>query len=377
MQEDFGRRDDVQPVLRRWWWVPVLVLGVLLLTAWFLAGMVQADARALAAEAAGIDEDRVEMVDGLNVYLTGFADEASRDEAVAAVDALDSSWEVVGFVGDEAAPGALQSAGTAAATTESSPEADNDSAGNAGTGADEAPSASMAAVELDIAPNGEVVISGTVADEARRVVIVAELIERAGAENVTDDLVVDPAAVIAAGGSLTARGVANNDAQADAWVEGSTAAAQSAGLDFIDEVTVAAADDSATDDAVEGADGTRVEDELNALFELDPIEFDYNEATIRPGSNTTLDAAASVITSNPDVGAFRVVGHTDSDGDAADNLRLSQARADAVVTYLVDLGVDPARLQGEGRGETELKVEPEQTIDDKQRNRRIEWELVE
>ena len=72
-----------------------------------------------------------------------------------------------------------------------------------------------------------------------------------------------------------------------------------------------------------------------------------------------------------------MVGHTDSDGGDDFNLELSQNRAQAVVDYLVNVReVDPDRLEAEGRGETELKVEPESTPEDKQRNRRIEWELI-
>jgi flagellar motor protein MotB len=48
-----------------------------------------------------------------------------------------------------------------------------------------------------------------------------------------------------------------------------------------------------------------------------------------------------------------------------------------VVDYLVTVGgVDADRLEVDGRGETDLKVEPELTAEDKQRNRRIEWELL-
>ncbi len=373
----------MQAMLRRWWWVPVVLLGMLLLKAWLVGDMVQSDARALAADAAGIDETRVEMVDGLNVRLTGFADEESRDAAVAAVEDLDSSWEVVGLVG-------------------------SGDAGRAGDGAID-----TADVELDIAANGEVVIRGTVADEARRSVIVAEIEDRAGSENVTDELVVDSALVAPSGGRLTVMGEANNERQRNAWVDGSSAAALAAGLDFVDLTTVAstgddpadgdtAADDPADgdttgDDPAEGdtADGAgeagdagdasddaatdaAVEDALNDLFDLEPIEFDYNAATIRPESIPTLDRAASTIDANPGAGPFRIVGHTDSDGNADDNLRLSQARADAVVAHLVDVGgVDPSLLVAEGRGETELRVDPERTSNDKQRNRRIAWERVE
>ena len=120
-----------------------------------------------------------------------------------------------------------------------------------------------------------------------------------------------------------------------------------------------------------------VEQSLNELFTLEPIEFDVNQATIRSRSEPTLAAAAELINANPDVGPLRVVGHTDSDGEAAANQQLSEARAQAVVDHLVTVGgVSADRLQAEGRGESELLVDPEVTPEDKQRNRRIAWELV-
>ncbi|MDH4279039.1 MAG: OmpA family protein, partial [Acidimicrobiia bacterium] len=94
-------------------------------------------------------------------------------------------------------------------------------------------------------------------------------------------------------------------------------------------------------------------------------------------SEPTLAAAAELINANPDVGRLRVIGHTDSDGSARANQQLSEARAQAVVDYLVaNGGVDADRLEAEGRGASELLVDPEVTPEDKQRNRRIEWELL-
>jgi outer membrane protein OmpA-like peptidoglycan-associated protein len=117
-----------------------------------------------------------------------------------------------------------------------------------------------------------------------------------------------------------------------------------------------------------------VEDRLNQLFKLSPIEFDVNRATIRTTSRATLDEAASIIKSNPQAGNLMIIGHTDSDGSASSNLSLSQRRADAVKTYLVtQRGVNAGRLMTDGKGESQLLISPENSRADKQRNRRIEW----
>jgi outer membrane protein OmpA-like peptidoglycan-associated protein len=65
-------------------------------------------------------------------------------------------------------------------------------------------------------------------------------------------------------------------------------------------------------------------------------------------------------------------GHTDSDGDAARNLSLSQARADAVKAIITNSGVDASRLTGKGYGATK-PVDVNATPECKANNRRVEF----
>ncbi|MBT0962012.1 OmpA family protein [Denitromonas iodatirespirans] len=72
----------------------------------------------------------------------------------------------------------------------------------------------------------------------------------------------------------------------------------------------------------------------------------------------------------------RIVGHTDSTGREGYNMQLSRARAKAVRTALIDRsGVAPARLDAEGRGESE-PVADNDTAEGRARNRRVELFLT-
>jgi outer membrane protein OmpA-like peptidoglycan-associated protein len=101
------------------------------------------------------------------------------------------------------------------------------------------------------------------------------------------------------------------------------------------------------------------------------INFDVNKATIKPESMGAINGIVQILKDNPDI-KFEIDGHTDSDGDAASNLKLSQARADAVRTQLVSLGIDAGRLTTKGFGASK-PIADNTTPEGKANNRRVEF----
>ena len=71
-------------------------------------------------------------------------------------------------------------------------------------------------------------------------------------------------------------------------------------------------------------------------------------------------------------GKLIIEGHTSSDGNDQYNLKLSQKRAEAVVRYLIKLGVDESRLEAVGKGETKPRYDNNSPIG-RAKNRRVEF----
>jgi len=102
------------------------------------------------------------------------------------------------------------------------------------------------------------------------------------------------------------------------------------------------------------------------------IYFDVNKDVVKPESNGTLSDIAQTLKENPTV-SIKIVGHTDSDGNDAQNLDLSKRRAASVKNVLVtQFGIDGSHIQTDGKGETE-PIAPNTTSEDKAKNRRVEF----
>ena len=118
-----------------------------------------------------------------------------------------------------------------------------------------------------------------------------------------------------------------------------------------------------------------VNDRLNDLFELAPIQFATSSPQILEASFPTLDSAADILATAPEGTSLEVQGYTDLAGSESKNLTLSQQRADAVVAYLTNKGIPADLLQAKGYGETD-QFEPGDLAENYEANRRVRFELL-
>ena len=114
--------------------------------------------------------------------------------------------------------------------------------------------------------------------------------------------------------------------------------------------------------------------------QVEDIEKNFNAAQFEQGKADLTDDAkfalhdlAKVMKQNPEL-KLSIVGHTSAEGDSATNRKLSEARAYAAVTFLIEQeGIDASRLKAEGKGSSELKDSENPTSDV---NRRTEFEII-
>ena len=95
----------------------------------------------------------------------------------------------------------------------------------------------------------------------------------------------------------------------------------------------------------------RTQDVLTATFKGD-IFFDLDSSTLKPGAYSEIDRVSNVLNNYPQT-TIRVEGHTDSTGPEDYNQRLSEKRAEAVKSALIQRGVGTRRIQAVGYGESQ------------------------
>lgn len=114
---------------------------------------------------------------------------------------------------------------------------------------------------------------------------------------------------------------------------------------------------------------------LEILSRTDNIFFPSGSALLDDRSEPLLNSLADIVSRCPGLN-IEVGGHTDSDGPADLNMRLSELRAATVSQYLISKNIGEERIRSVGYGETR-PIASNATAEGKHRNRRIEFAVVE
>jgi outer membrane protein OmpA-like peptidoglycan-associated protein len=113
-----------------------------------------------------------------------------------------------------------------------------------------------------------------------------------------------------------------------------------------------------------------VKEKIIHLLQIENIEFETAKGALTKKGKETVDKLALILKQYPKI-KTEIAGHTDSDGSAEFNQKLSQSRVETVKGRLIARGVNPGRLTAKGYGETKPLV-PNTTDENKQKNRRVE-----
>ncbi len=241
-----------------------------------------------------------------------------------------------------------------------------------------------------------VIVSGTVRDEAARATAMNTLKSVFGGSAVKGDITVDPNAAptpwlavlpsaleqlkmpgmhaVFSGNSLDLGGTMS-DTDRDRALSSLRAVFKTSGLAVAGLDSVSNLVSDSTSKAVAAlaalAPGYRPT-ELLDILNKSIINFPTGSAEVPPMSRTLLEQAAMRFKQLPAGTAVEIGGYTDNTGDPAANLRLSQQRADAVKSTLVQSGVTPGMLVAKGYGSAN-PIASNDTAEGRFQNRRIEY----
>lgn len=110
-----------------------------------------------------------------------------------------------------------------------------------------------------------------------------------------------------------------------------------------------------------------------SIMTLD-VTYKTNSAELEPASFKAIDDLYEWMLQKKDI-KIEISGHTDSDGSEANNIALSQKRAESVKSYLIKKGINTKRIIAKGLGESK-PVATNETAEGKAKNRRTEVRIV-
>ncbi|MGZ8290181.1 MAG: OmpA family protein [Telluria sp.] len=240
----------------------------------------------------------------------------------------------------------------------------------------------VAAGSLAATDTAPIVVSGTVADESSKAGLLARLREVYGAERVVDQLQVGAVSMPANWNAYVQRLIGPNlkmISRGQLKVDGSAVSLRGDVANESQRQQIAGDIATSLNPTYTVNNGLRVsaseQGMLDAALADRIIEFESGKATLTESGMGILDQMSAVLLKLKNK-KVEVIGHTDNSGSRASNLSLSQARAEAVKTYIVTKGIlaDAIAVSGEG---PDRPVADNRDADGRARNRRIEFKVAQ
>ena len=229
---------------------------------------------------------------------------------------------------------------------------------------------------------GQILVTGTVADEASKAAVLARLRELYGAERVVDQVAVGAVAVPANWNAHVQKLLTPNlklITRGQLSIDGSIVNVRGEVANEAQRQQIASEIATSLNPTYTVNNGLRIavaeQGVLDAALDKRIIEFDSGQASITPNGLAILDEMAAAMQKLKGR-KVEVIGHTDNTGLRASNVSLSQARAEAVRNYLASKGIAPDTVLTSGQG-PDRPVASNTTVDGRARNRRIEFRIAE
>ena len=238
------------------------------------------------------------------------------------------------------------------------------------------------AVGTPATPSAPIVVAGTVSDESSKAALLARLRSVYGAERVVDQLAVGNVATPANWNDYVGRLIGPNlkmISRGQLKVDGNTVSLRGDVASEAQRQQIAGDIAGSLNPTYTVNNGLRVsaseQGVLDAALANRIIEFESGKAALTPSGMAILDQMSEALKKLRGT-RVEVIGHTDNAGSRAGNLSLSQARAEAVKTYVTARGIHPDSIAVSGEG-PDRPVADNRTPDGRARNRRIEFKVAQ
>jgi len=242
--------------------------------------------------------------------------------------------------------------------------------------------AASAQAPAPAAPNAPIIVAGTVADDASKASLLARLRAVYGAERVVDQLAVGRVSAPANWNDYVGRLIGPNlkmISRGQLKVDGNNVSLRGDVANEAQRQQIAGDIASNLNPTYTVNNGLRVaatqQGVLDAALANRIIEFESGKAALTPSGTAILDEMGEALKKLGGI-KVEVIGHTDNAGSRAGNLSLSQARAEAVKSYVVARGINGELIAVSGEG-PDRPVADNRTIEGRARNRRIEFKVVQ